>query len=543
MKKSIMFFLGAFLIMVSKSGIAQDVIPWENLFDGKTLNGWKQVQGKANYKVKNGAIVGTSVTNSPNSFLATEKTYSDFVLELEFKVDDELNSGIQFRSTQDPTYKDGIVFGYQVEIDPSRELYSKEPANYNAKGEKIASGTAPRSWTGGIYDEKRRGWLADLTHNEEARNAFKPKQWNHLRIEASGYRIYTWINGVFAASLVDNLSKSGFIGLQVHATTSAKPMEVQWRNIKIKDLSKNYPALHKSAQNLEKKKTDAAVKTSLNAFSFARSFSSKKMDLFGLIDYAAEHGYDAVDLTGYYFPEYPKVPSDKYIFDLKKHAFEKGIEISGTGVRNNFANPDPEKRAADVKHVKEWIDVAAKLGAPVVRVFAGPIPEGYENKWDEIAMYMVASLKECMAYAEQKGIFVGIQNHGDFLKTADETIKIVKMVDSKWFGVIVDTGYFITEDPYIDMEKIMPYAVNFQVKESPFGVLSRIRIDMPRLMRIVYNSGYKGYLPIETLGDKVMKGQPKPPFPFRPYEAEKLVPALHKELKEAIAQEFTDKRY
>lgn len=196
-----------------------------------------------------------------------------------------------------------------------------------------------------------------------------------------------------------------------------------------------------------------------------------------------------------------------------------------------------------MKHVKEWIDVAAKLGAPVVRVFAGPIPEGYENKWDEIARYMTASLKECMAYAEQKGVFIGIQNHGDFLKTADETIKIVKMVDSKWFGVIVDTGYFITDDPYIDIEKIMPYAVNFQVKESPFGVLSRIRIDMPRLMRIVYNSGYKGYLPIETLGDKVMKGQPKPPFPFRPYEPEKLVPALHKELKDAIAQEFTDKRY
>jgi sugar phosphate isomerase/epimerase len=543
MKKKIIVLLGAFIFMASKWGVAQDLISWENLFDGKTLNGWKQVQGKANYKVRDGAIVGTSVTNSPNSFLATAKNYSDFILELEFKVDDELNSGIQFRSSQDPKYREGIVFGYQVEIDPSREPYSKDPANFNAKGEKIAAGTAPRNWTGGIYDEKRRGWLADLTQNQEARDAFKPKQWNHLRIEASGYRIYTWINGVFAASLVDDVTKSGFIALQVHATTSTVPMEVQWRNIKIKDLSKNYPSLHKSKQNLEKKQTDASVKTSLNAFSFAKLFSSKKMDLFGLIDYAAAHGYDAVDLTGYYFPDYPKIPADTYIFDLKKHAFEKGIEISGTGVRNNFADPNPEKRAADVRHVKEWIDVAAKLGAPVVRVFAGPIPEGYEHKWDEIARYMTASLKECVAYAEQKGVIIGIQNHGDFLKTAEETIKIVKMVDSKWFGVIVDTGYFITEDPYIDIEKIMPYAVNFQVKESPFGVLSRIRIDMPRLMRIVYNSGYKGYLPIETLGDKVMKGQPKPPFPFRPYEPEKLVPSLHKELKEAIAQEFTDNRF
>jgi sugar phosphate isomerase/epimerase len=112
------------------------------------------------------------------------------------------------------------------------------------------------------------------------------------------------------------------------------------------------------------------------------------------------------------------------------------------------------------------------------------------------------------------------------------------MVDSEWFGIIVDTGYFITDDPYLDIEKVMPYAVNFQVKESPFGVLSRIRIDMPRLMRIINNSGYRGYLPLETLGDKVMKGQPKPDFPFRPYEADKLVPALFNEIKTAIVGEY-----
>ena len=112
------------------------------------------------------------------------------------------------------------------------------------------------------------------------------------------------------------------------------------------------------------------------------------------------------------------------------------------------------------------------------------------------------------------------------------------MVNSDWFGVIVDTGYFITDDPYLDIEKVMPYAVNFQVKEVLLGVLSRIRIDMPRLMRIVNNSGYRGYLPIETLGDKVMKGEAKPDFPFRPYDADVLVPALLKELKEAIAKEY-----
>lgn len=530
------------LVLFGNLGYSQPPVPFETLesiFDGKTLNGWEQIQGSAKYEVKDGMIVGTTVLDSPNSFLATKKTYGDFILELDFKVDEGLNSGIQFRSTQDKNYKDGIVHGYQVEIDPAqKEMYAKEPANYRANGEKVAPGTEPRSWTGGIYDEKRRGWLVDLTHNEEARKAFKPGEWNHFRIEATDYRIYTWINGVLASALFDEMTPSGIIGLQVHATKEKAPMHVYWKNIRIQDLSLNTPALNKHNQDLTKKKTNSSVKTSLNAFSFGRELNSDKMTLFDLIDYAAEQGFDAVDLTGYYFPGYPKVPSDEYLFDLKLHAFKKGIEISGTGVRNDMADPDPAVRAQHVKHIKEYIEVAAKLGAPVLRVFAGPIPAGYENKWDEVAAWMVESYKECAAHAEKYGVIIGIQNHGDMLQTAEQTIKMVKMVDSKWFGVIVDTGYFLTGDPYIDMEKVMPYAVNYQVKESPFGVLSRVRIDMPRLLRIIDNSGYRGYLPIETLGDKVMKTQKKPDYPFRPYDAEKMVPALLKELKTAINEEY-----
>ncbi|HET9570265.1 MAG TPA: family 16 glycoside hydrolase [Bacteroidales bacterium] len=530
-----LFFLAASLNV----SFAQDPIKFENLFDGKTLDGWQQIQGTAKYEVIDGMIVGTTVKGSPNSFLVTKKLYGDFVLELDFKVDEGLNSGIQFRSTTDKNYKDGIVHGYQVEIDPAqKELYSKDPKNYKDNGEVVAPGTEPRSWTGGIYDEKRRGWLNDLTHNEAARKAFKPGEWNHFRIEATGYRMYTWINGVLASALFDDMTPSGFIGLQVHATNAPKPMKVYWKNIVIQDLANNSAALDKTNQDLTKKQTNSAVKTSLNAFSFAKKLNSNEMSLTDLIDYAATHGFDAVDLTGYYFPDYPAIPSDEYINNLKRHAFKMGIDISGTGVRNNFADPDPAKRAADVKHVKEWIDVAVKLGAPVVRVFAGPIPAGYENKWDEICTYMAASLKECADYGKLKGVLVGVQNHGDFLKTADETIKLIKMVNSDWLGAIVDVGYFITPDPYLDIEKIMPYAVNYQVKESPFGVLSRVRTDMPRLLRIISNSGYRGYLPIETLGDKVLKGQPKPAFPFRPYDADQMVPALLKELKTAIANEY-----
>jgi sugar phosphate isomerase/epimerase len=543
MKKQINYLkLLAVLFLASMANFmfAQDNIKKENLFDGKTLNGWEQVQGSAKYEVKDGMIVGTTSTDltSPNSFLVTKKHYCNFVLELDFKVDEGLNSGIQFRSIIDPNYNNGIVHGYQVEIDPALEMYTKEPLNYTKDGVAIPSGTAPRSWTGGIYDEKRRGWLNDLTHNEEGRKAFKPGEWNHFRIDVSGYRIYTWLNGVLCAAVFDDMTMSGFIGLQVHATKNPKPLHVYIKNMIIQDLNQNTADLDKPNQDLTKKKTNSAVKTSLNAFSFAKKLNSKEMTLFDLIDYAALHGFDAVDLTGYYFPGYPKVPSDEYINNLKRHAFKMGIDISGTGVGNSFADADPAKRAIDVKRVKDWIDVAVKLGAPVMRTFAGPIPKGYENKWDSMATYMAPCYKECADYGKLRGVLVGVQNHGDFLKTADQCIKLVKMVDNDWFGVIVDTGYFITDDPYLEVEKVMPYAVNYQVKESPFGVLSRIRIDMPRLLRIVNNSGYRGYLPIETLGDKVLKLQAKPNFPFRPYDAEKMVPALLKELKSAIAAEY-----
>jgi hypothetical protein len=197
------------------------------LFDGKTLNGWVQRGGKAKYRVDNGAIVGSSVPNTPNSFLCTEKEYADFILELEFMVDPELNSGIQFRSQFVPEGKSvesagktikggpgGRVYGYQAEIDPS-----------------------PRSYTGGVYDEGRRGWLQDLKDNEAARKAFKPGEWNHYRIECRGDSIKTFVNGVPAADLKDSVNPRGFIALQVHGVGKREePLSVRWRNIKIQEL-------------------------------------------------------------------------------------------------------------------------------------------------------------------------------------------------------------------------------------------------------------------------------------------------------------------
>lgn len=273
----------------------------------------------------------------------------------------------------------------------------------------------------------------------------------------------------------------------------------------------------------------AKLKLSLNAYSFSKALNDhilgrrKGITLLDLLDFCAEHNFDAIDPTGYFFPGYPDVPTDEYINNFKRRAFQLGLDISGTGVRNDFATPDQASRAADVQHVKEWIEVAAKLGAPVIRVFAGPVPEGYA--WEDVSKWMATDLRECADYGKEYGVLVGVQNHGDMLKTAKQTLRIVEMVDSDWFGVIVDTGYFLTEDPYVDIEEVTPYAVNFQVKESPFGKASPIRTDLDRLVRIVREQGYRGYLPIETLS-----------LPGRHYDPFTLIPQFLAEVRTAIGK-------
>lgn len=210
---------------------------WVDLFDGTSLEGWEQLNGTAEYSVEDGAIVGTTSPGSPNSFLCTTKEYGDFVLELDFKVDEALNSGVQIRSESKPDYKDGRVHGYQVEIDPSQtSMYEKDPPNKRANGEVVPKGEEPRSWTGGIYDEARRGWLNNLTENEAARKAYKSGEWNHFRIEANGDSIKTWLNGVPAADLKDDMTPKGFIALQVHSSSSKEPLQVRWKNIRIQEL-------------------------------------------------------------------------------------------------------------------------------------------------------------------------------------------------------------------------------------------------------------------------------------------------------------------
>jgi hypothetical protein len=211
----------SFLILITSmimrtSAQSQPAKGWTNLFDGKSLAGWKVLAGTATYAIQDGAIVGTTVPKSPNTFLVTEKTYGDFILEMEVMLQDTtLNSGIQFRSQYDASKNNGHgqVYGYQFELDPSS-----------------------RRWTAGIYDESRRGWLYPGSLNPLPANSFSAGRYNKVRIECIGNEIKTWINGLPAAYVIDDVDKSGFIALQVHSVDSDEQAgkKIHWKNIRIK---------------------------------------------------------------------------------------------------------------------------------------------------------------------------------------------------------------------------------------------------------------------------------------------------------------------
>lgn len=202
------------LILTGLTGAFAQDGEWSSLFNGKDFTGFKQLNGKANYTVEDGMMVGTTVTKTPNSFMATEKTYGDFILEVDLLVDPSMNSGIQIRSESKTNYQNGRVHGYQVEIDP-----------------------AERAWSGGIYDEARRGWLYPVDLNPAGRKAFRNGEWNHYRIEAIGNSIRTWINGIPVADLIDDMTSEGFIAFQVHGIGDNEDhagKQIKWKNIRIK---------------------------------------------------------------------------------------------------------------------------------------------------------------------------------------------------------------------------------------------------------------------------------------------------------------------
>jgi len=265
-----------------------------------------------------------------------------------------------------------------------------------------------------------------------------------------------------------------------------------------------------------------ALKPALNAYSFLELLNANAkdprsgIDLFGVCEFAEKQDFDAVDLTGYFFPGYPKTPDDRYLARIKKHVHDLGLVISGTGVRNDFTTADKAARLSDVQLIKQWIEVAAKLGAPTLRLFADS--QKPFNTWQEasggaaresVEQWMAEHYIECADHAQRYGVILAVQNHGDFIRTGEQHLSLLQRVNHEWCAALVDTGKYITDDPYVDIALMVPYAVNWQIKETLRSRTDSPRTDFQKLVKILRDGGYRGYLPIETLS---MRRQEYDPF-------------------------------
>ena len=254
-----------------------------------------------------------------------------------------------------------------------------------------------------------------------------------------------------------------------------------------------------SASGEVKRRAGIKLKIGLNAYSFNRPLTSGKMTLDDVIDYCAAQGIDGLDPTGYYFPGYPKVPPDDYLYSLKRKAYVNGVTLSGTGVRNDFTLGDRTALKDQIQLVKDWIEAASKMGAAFVRVFSGPrVPEG--SSFDQVLPSMIPAFQGCAQYGKRHGVIVALQHHDDFLKSAAETIRVVDAVNSEWFSVVLDVGSLRQGDPYQEIEKLLPYACTWQIKERVYFNGKETPIDLPRIRAIIDKVGYRGFVPFEALG-------------------------------------------
>jgi len=243
---------------------------------------------------------------------------------------------------------------------------------------------------------------------------------------------------------------------------------------------------------------------SLNAYSFNEALTGGEMSLEQLFEFARETGFTAVDLTAYYIPGYPLTPSDELLYEIKRKAFRKGISFSGTGVRNDFTVSAPEELDRQIEHVKEWIMAASKLGAPNIRVFDGKSDAGGQAA-GPVRKQVADAFRECAVFGSRYGVNVAFQNHHDFTVDTGHIIDIIRKVDADWFGLMLDTGSVSGPDPYLEIEKLIPYAVSWQVKEEVRRGGDTEPVDFARLMSLIHKNRYQGFLPLETLGG----GDPK----------------------------------
>lgn len=243
--------------------------------------------------------------------------------------------------------------------------------------------------------------------------------------------------------------------------------------------------------------TKPLLKLALAAYSFNRFLSLKgknppTMKLDEFLDFAATQPVDGVELTSYYFTD----TSDDALAKLKSKCTRLGLDITGTPVGNNFCVRDPEKLQEQIKLVKTWTERCAKLGGKAIRIFAGNLEKG-----DDLAAAqkrVIAATEECCEYAGKFGVYLALENHGGITAKVDDLLTLVKGVKSDFFGVNLDTGNFHTEDPYADLVKLAPYAVNVQVKTemSPAGG-KKSDADLKRLVQILRDANYRGYVILE----------------------------------------------
>lgn len=244
------------------------------------------------------------------------------------------------------------------------------------------------------------------------------------------------------------------------------------------------------------------LKLSLAGYSFNKLFARRgtpeqiakaDMTLEKFIEYCASLGLGATELTGYYFP---KDISTEYLLGLRSMAHRLGLSISGTAIGNDFCLPEGEARQKQLAECREWIDYAAIMGAPAIRIFAGKVPSG--DTEDAAIERCAAGINECLDYAATKGIFLALENHGGITATPTQMMKIIKQVKSSpWFGVNFDSGNFATEDPYADLAMIAPFAVNAQIKASISRAGKKEPADLARIVQILKDANYRGFVALE----------------------------------------------
>ena len=250
-----------------------------------------------------------------------------------------------------------------------------------------------------------------------------------------------------------------------------------------------------SATEPIKRRHGSKYKFTLAAYSYRGLLTGNQPEytLKDFMDDCAKFGLEGTEPTSYYFPQ---PVTNEYLCDLKAHAFRLGLAISSTAVGNNFSRPMGAEREREIAQVKKWIDHAHTLGAPIVRIFSGNVNKGQTP--EEAHHLVIEAIEECCRHAAQKGVFLGLENHGGLTSTADGMLAIIRDVKSPWFGAWMDTGNFHGEDIYGELEKIAPYTLHVQVKvvTSPRG-RGREPTDFRRLARILGGVGYRGWICLE----------------------------------------------